>query len=210
MEKNIAVIGSGYWGKNLVRNFAELHALHTICDSDLKKLESFKPLYPDVVLEPDYQKVLGNEKIRGVVIASPAVTHHPIVREALEKGKDIMVEKPLALQAEEGKELVELAEKKGKILLVGHLLLYHPAIDKLRDMIDKGELGNIEYIYSNRLNLENSGRKKISFGALPPTTSLLSCTCWATCRWMFPLMEVTFSTGISPIPPSPLSISKKE
>lgn len=153
MSRNLAVIGSGFWGQNLVRNFAELGALHTICDSDQSKLERFKPLYPDVSIELNYQKVLSNRQIEGVVIATPAVSHYTIAKEALGSGKDVFVEKPMALEVEQGEELVELAEKGGRILLVGHLMEYHPAIVKIKELVDNGELGKIDYIYSNRLNL---------------------------------------------------------
>jgi len=153
MDKNIAVAGCGYWGKNLVRNFAELGALHTICDASTKVMESFKPSYPGVNTEEDFSKLLQDDSIKGVVIATPAVLHYPMAKEALLAGKDVFVEKPLALRVDEGRELVELAEEKNKILMVGHLLEYHPAVVKLKELIDKGELGRIQYIYSNRLNL---------------------------------------------------------
>ena len=104
MAEEIAVIGCGYWGKNLVRNFAELGALHTICDADPQKLESIKPLYPPVHAETDYSQVLRNEQIKGVVIATPAALHYSMAREALLAGKDTFIEKPLALEVEEGKE----------------------------------------------------------------------------------------------------------
>ncbi len=153
MSRNIAVIGCGYWGKNLVRNFAQLGALHTICDSDPEKLEYVKSLYPKANTLIDYHQVLADQNIQGVVIATPAVSHYPMAKEALLSGKDVFVEKPLALEIEQGKELVELAEKSNRVLLVGHLLEYHPAVVKLKELVDNGELGKINYIYSNRLNL---------------------------------------------------------
>jgi len=153
MGKNIAVIGCGYWGKNLVRNFAELGALHTICDADPTVLEQFALPYPDISAEAEYQQVLNNPEIKGVVIATPALLHYFMSKQALLAGKDVFVEKPLALNIMEGKELVELAQEKHRILMVGHLLEYHPAVLKLKKLIDKGELGKIQYIYSNRLNL---------------------------------------------------------
>ncbi len=153
MRSDIAVVGCGYWGKNLVRNFAELGALHTICDSDPRTLKSFKKLYPKVNAETDYHRVLANRQIKGVVIAAPAVSHYLMAKEALCSGKDVLVEKPLALDMEEGEELVELAKKNKRILLVGHLLEYHPAVVKLKELVDRGKLGRINYIYSNRLNL---------------------------------------------------------
>jgi UDP-2-acetamido-3-amino-2,3-dideoxy-glucuronate N-acetyltransferase len=153
MSKNITVVGCGYWGQNLVRNFAELGTLHTICDSKPEVLKHFESLYPDVNTAKDYSQVLADQSIQGIVIATPAVTHYPMAKEALLSGKNVFVEKPLALTVKEGAELVELAEEKRKILMVGHLLEYHPAIAKLKEIVNKGELGKINYIYSNRLNL---------------------------------------------------------
>lgn len=153
MGKNIAVVGCGYWGKNLVRNFAQLNALHTICDADPEKLQYFKSLYPSLNTETDYHRILQNEEIAGVVISTPAVYHYSMAKEALLAGKDTFIEKPLALDVGEGRELVELAERKERILMVGHLLEYHPAVVKLKEIIDSGQLGKPQYIYSNRLNL---------------------------------------------------------
>jgi UDP-2-acetamido-3-amino-2,3-dideoxy-glucuronate N-acetyltransferase len=153
MARNIAVIGCGYWGKNLVRNFAELNALHTVCDANPSVLKDCLSRYPEVNTETEYSRVLKSEAIKGVVIASPAAFHYEMAKKALLAGKDVFVEKPLALKIEEGRELVELAEKDNRVLMVGHLLEYHPAVVKLKELIDKGQLGKIQYIYSNRLNL---------------------------------------------------------
>jgi len=152
-KKNIAVVGHGYWGKNLARNFAELGALHTICEIEAGKHDSLKSSYPDVHVETEYEGILSSDKIQGVVIAAPAALHYSLAKKALLAGKDVFVEKPLALHVKEGEEIVGLAEKQRNILLVGHLLEYHPAIVKLKQIIDKGELGKLYYIYSNRLNL---------------------------------------------------------
>ncbi|TFH35116.1 MAG: oxidoreductase, partial [Dehalococcoidia bacterium] len=152
MTRNIAVVGAGYWGKNLVRNFAELGALHTVCDRDQRTLAALKPM-DEVTLETEYHRVLENPAIAGVVLATPAHLHYRMAKEALHAGKDVFVEKPLALTVLEGTELVELAEKAGRVLLVGHLLEYHPALRALREMVANGDLGKIQYIYSNRLNL---------------------------------------------------------
>jgi len=150
---NIAVIGCGYWGKNLVRNFAELGALHTICDTDPQTLERIARLYPRANAESEYQRVLYNPEIKGVVIATPAELHYFMAKQVLLAGKDVFVEKPLSLSVTEGKELVDIAQKGHHILMVGHILEYHPAVVKLKEMVDKGELGKIQYIYSNRLKL---------------------------------------------------------
>jgi UDP-2-acetamido-3-amino-2,3-dideoxy-glucuronate N-acetyltransferase len=153
MEKNIAVVGGGYWGKNLVRNFAELGALHTICDVDPGRLEKLKPLYPGVNTETDYSEVLGNDEIRGVVVATPAALHHSMAKQALLAGKDAFVEKPFTTSRDDAQQLVELSEKNQRVLMVGHLLLYHPAVQMLKQYVQSGELGQIYYLYSTRVNL---------------------------------------------------------
>lgn len=153
MDKNIAVVGCGYWGKNLVRNFAELGALRTICDSSIEVLSQFDTLHTDINRETSFEAVLADKTIKGVIISSPAVLHYSMVKQALLAGKDVFVEKPLSLSVEEGEELVNLARGCGKILMVGHVLEYHPGIVKLKELVDSGELGKINYIYSSRLNL---------------------------------------------------------
>ena len=149
----VAVIGCGYWGKNLVRNFAQLGALACICDSNQSALEEQGRLYPDARLTGDFESVLRDESIRALVIAAPAVQHYDLVKRTILAGKDVFVEKPLALRFVEGRELVELAAAKDAILSVGHILEYHPAITLLKDLIAQGQLGRILYVYSNRLNL---------------------------------------------------------
>jgi UDP-2-acetamido-3-amino-2,3-dideoxy-glucuronate N-acetyltransferase len=160
MTQNVAVVGAGYWGKNLVRNFHGLNALGAICDSDSERLESFKQQYPSVKLFSAYSDVLRDRTIRAVAIATPAEAHADAVREALLAGKDVFVEKPLCLSVEEGEELVALAKKEDRILMVGHLLWYHPAVLKLKELIVAGELGRIQYIYSNRLNIGKIRREE--------------------------------------------------
>lgn len=159
-QKNIALIGSGYWGKNLLRNFQELGVLRTVCESDPARLSTLKEAHPALSFTPHFSEVLKDNRIDGVVIAAPASLHFELAKRALEAGKDVFVEKPLALAAEEGSHLVDLAEKKGRILMVGHLLQYHPAVLKLKELIDNGELGRIDYIYSTRLNLGKIRREE--------------------------------------------------
>jgi len=153
MKSKIAVIGCGYWGKNLIRNFYALNSLCAICDIDEEKVKSLHKKYPDIDIFYDHKHLLKDPKIQAVAIATPAVTHYSLAKEALLSEKDVFVEKPLALSYKEGEELVSLAWDKNRILMVGHVLEYHPAIIKLKELIKKGELGNIKYIYSNRLNL---------------------------------------------------------
>lgn len=153
---NIAVIGAGYWGKNLARNFAELGVLHTICDTDVDRLKD----YPQVNRVIVYAEVLGNKEIDAVAISTPAELHYQLTKEALLAGKDVFCEKPLALMVKEGEELTTLAQQNNRILMVGHLLEYHPAVLKLKEMVVKGELGKINYIYSSRLNLGKIRREE--------------------------------------------------
>lgn len=156
----IAVIGSGYWGKNLVRSYHQLGALKLICDIKEDTLADFKKQYPDVQVSMSFPDVLVQENISGIVIATPAETHFSIAREALLAGKNVYVEKPLVLNEKEGMELIDLAAKKDLILMVGHLLQYHPAFIRLKEMVDNGELGRISYIYSHRLNFGKIRREE--------------------------------------------------
>ena len=149
----IAVVGCGYWGKNLVRNFGQLGVLRLICDSNAKSLETQKALYPQADVTESFAAVLEDSQIKAVVLATPAVMHHAQVKQALNAGKDVFVEKPLALHYTEGQELVDLAKRKKLILMVGHILEYHPAVALLKQIIERGELGRVLYLYSNRLNL---------------------------------------------------------
>ncbi len=152
LTPRIAIIGSGYWGKNLVRNFHELGALHSVCDTREDVLKQVREKY-EVKTTASFNALLADPEVDGVAIAAPATQHFELARCALRAGKDVFVEKPLALKAQDGQELVRLAEERKKILMVGHILEYHPAILELKRLIREGELGRIQYIYSSRLNL---------------------------------------------------------
>jgi UDP-2-acetamido-3-amino-2,3-dideoxy-glucuronate N-acetyltransferase len=156
----IACIGGGYWGKNLVRNFNDLQALSWVCEVDPATRTQLKQKYPSVRFTGSVDQVLADSSVAGVVIATPAETHGALVRQALLSGKDVFVEKPLCLSATEGNKLIALAAEKKLILMVGHLLWYHPAVLKLKELIEEGELGRIRYIYSNRLNLGKIRREE--------------------------------------------------
>ena len=159
-NRKIAIIGSGYWGKNLVRNYHELGALRLICDHNETVLAGFKKQYPEVETCLALNEVLSNDDIRGVVIATPAETHYIMAREALLAGKHVYVEKPLVLDEKEGQALIDLAADKKRMLMVGHLLQYHPVFIRLKEMAAGGELGRINYIYSQRLNLGKIRREE--------------------------------------------------
>ena len=153
MNPALAVIGCGYWGKNLVRVFSELGALRCVCDTNPQRYEALKFAGPRPPFTETSRQVLSDAQLPAVAIATPAATHYELVRRALEAGKDVFVEKPLALNSRQGQELVALAEGRGAVLMVGHILLYHPAVVKLRQLIQQGALGRILYCYSNRLNM---------------------------------------------------------
>jgi UDP-2-acetamido-3-amino-2,3-dideoxy-glucuronate N-acetyltransferase len=148
----VAVLGNGYWGKNLVRNFHALGALEYVCDTREDVLVTARVQYGAKTTH-DLGAVLDDPLVRGIVIAAPAARHYELARRSLLAGKDVFVEKPLALRVEEGRELVRIAAEGNRILMVGHILQYHPAILELKRLIHAGELGNIQYIYSSRLNM---------------------------------------------------------
>jgi UDP-2-acetamido-3-amino-2,3-dideoxy-glucuronate N-acetyltransferase len=164
----IAVIGAGYWGVNLVRVFSELGVLGKICDFNADRLAQVASQFPGVATENTLEAVLHDPAIDAVAIATPAETHYNLAREALQAGKDVYVEKPLTLHCEEADTLTKMAERMGRILMVGHLLEYHPAITTLQDMIERGELGKVEYIYSNRLNMGKVRREENALWSFAP------------------------------------------
>jgi UDP-2-acetamido-3-amino-2,3-dideoxy-glucuronate N-acetyltransferase len=157
---SIGIIGSGYWGKNLVRNYGQLGALKLICDNNEIMLKEFKGKYLDVEMCLAFNEVLRRENLEGVVIATPAESHFSLAREALMAGKHVYVEKPLVLNEKEAEELIDIADRRNLVLMVGHLLQFHPVFVKLKEMTFRGELGRINYIYSHRLNLGKIRREE--------------------------------------------------
>ena len=152
MTPNVAVVGCGYWGKNIVRNFYELGALHSVCDLREPVLADLGEKY-HIATSSDLAVILKNPEVEAVAVAVPAADHYEIAQRCLLAGKHVFVEKPLALHLEEGRKLVSVARSQKRLLMVGHILQYHPAILKLKQLIAHGELGKIKYIYSSRLNL---------------------------------------------------------
>jgi len=140
---DIAVVGAGAWGKNHIRVFSELPnvRLKYVCDSDPSKLASVRKSYPQSKMVENLKPILEDPEIRGVVIASSAVSHYSLSKEVLLADKDVLVEKPMALNSKDAEEMLEIAEKRRRILMVGHLLFYHPVIDRLRTIFVSGELG---------------------------------------------------------------------
>lgn len=165
MPLNVGVIGAGYWGPNLIRNFYQLPsaALQWCCDLDAERLGRVQALYPGVSVTTDYTAVLEDGGTDAVVIAVPARAHHSLARQALLAGKHVFVEKPLAMSAVEARELIQLAEERGRVLMVGHVFEYNPAVLHIKQVLGAGGLGQLYYMYSNRVNL---GRVQSDINAL--------------------------------------------
>ena len=153
--KNLAIAGIGAWGKNLLRNFYNLSAgrLVLVCDQDESRLAYAKANYVGVETTTSYDNILKRDDIEAVILATPPADHFKMAASAIEAGKDVFVEKPLVLSVADGEKLVEAAEKGNRILMVGHIMVYHPATIYLKAQIDSGELGRVYYLYASRVNL---------------------------------------------------------
>jgi predicted dehydrogenase len=149
----VGLVGLGYWGPNLARNFDDLGALAGLCDLDPQLRERFSSRYPGVRMYAEYDELLADDSLDAVVVATPVPTHFALARQALETGLHVFVEKPPATRAAEMEELVAIAAERRLVLMPGHLLLYHPGIQRVKALIDAGELGEIFCIYGNRQNL---------------------------------------------------------
>ena len=156
----VAVLGCGAWGKNLVRNFHALGALAAVADVSPQGRATAARIAPGAAVHDRLDAALEDRAVAGIVIATPAETHAELAERALAAGKDVLCEKPLALRYEDARRVHDLALRRGRILMVGHLLEYHPAIEKLRALVDAGELGAIRYLYSNRTNLGKVRREE--------------------------------------------------
>lgn len=155
----VGLVGCGYWGKNLLRNFHELGALGLVCEPTPAHQEVARQMAPEVPLVTRFQEALDSP-VQALVIATPAVTHFDLVSQALRAGKDVFVEKPLATNLAHGLELEALAQAQNRILMVGHILEYHPACRKLEELVRQGQLGELRYLYSNRLSLGKVRREE--------------------------------------------------
>jgi len=150
---HIAQVGLGQWGKNLARNFDQLADLVWLCDVDDECRAQAAQSYPSAQVTSNFDDVLADDSVEAVVVATPVPTHYELARRALEAGKHVFVEKPPAMRGAEIEELCELAEERDLVLMPGHLLLYHPGVQKLKEIVDSGELGEVLYVYGNRQNL---------------------------------------------------------
>jgi UDP-2-acetamido-3-amino-2,3-dideoxy-glucuronate N-acetyltransferase len=167
-SSKICVAGCGNWGKNLVRTFSSLQSLYGLYDPDVDCARAVASKYPASKLFKDWQSVLSDPQVTAVAIASPAEHHFELTMAAIQAGKHVFVEKPLALEWEDGAEMVETAERRNRILMVGHLLHYHPAVIRLKELINQGVLGRIEYIYSNRLSMGKIRREENALWSFAP------------------------------------------
>ena len=151
----VGVVGCGYWGPNLIRNFKSLSdcSLKMMCDLSQERLKHLKSLYPDVKGETDFSHMLNGAGLDAVVVATAVRLHFSMAKASLLAGKHTMIEKPMAMSAGECEELVEIAQKKGLVLMVGHTFLYSPAVKRIKEIVDSGDLGDIRYISARRLNL---------------------------------------------------------
>jgi predicted dehydrogenase len=149
----IGQAGLGYWGPNLARNFGSLADLRWLCDLSPDLLEAAARAYPQARTTADFEELLADPDVDAVVIATPVVTHYELAKQALSAGKHVFVEKPQAQSSAEAEELAALAQEQGLVLMPGYLLLYHPALHRLKELIDGGDLGDVLYLYGNRQNL---------------------------------------------------------
>lgn len=175
-QPKIAIVGAGYWGKNLVRNFHQLGVLKLVCDLDHSILHQVQSDYTGIHTTDNIQSVLNDKNIKGIVISTPAASHYKLAKQALLADKHVFVEKPLSLRYAEGQDLVALANKTKKVLFVGHILHYHPAVIRLKEMIHDGDIGRIQYIYSRRLSLGKIRREEnILWSFAPHDISIILC-----------------------------------
>jgi UDP-2-acetamido-3-amino-2,3-dideoxy-glucuronate N-acetyltransferase len=167
--KRVAVVGAGMWGGNLVRNYHALGALAAVCEGAPERLAAVRAQLPDVRCVGSIDELLAEPAgFDGVVVATPAATHHDVARRALLAGKDVFVEKPLALELHHAQDLIDLAASRGRLLMVGHLLQYHPAFVKLEELVRGGALGRLQYIYSTRLSLGKIRREENALWSFAP------------------------------------------
>ena len=174
-EQRIAVIGCGLWGRNIVRNFYNLGVLDIVCDLDDDNIAKIRELYPDLKITKDFHDIINNQEISAVAVVTPSHTHFKMVKAMLEAGKNVYVEKPISTVAEEAKALKELADSKGLVLMVGHLLLYHPAVNRLKMLIEEGALGDVVYAQSDRLNVNYfKNDRSVMWDLAPHDVSMMS------------------------------------
>jgi predicted dehydrogenase len=194
---NVALVGLGEWGPNLARNLAGLPdaRLHTLCDARPERLPALQRRYPAATVRTEYGAVLADPEVDAVVVATPVATHFELAAAALEAGKHVMIEKPLARTSAECRKLIALAEAGGLTLMAGHVFIYNAAVRRVKEYIRSGELGDVHYIYSQRLNL---GRVRTDVNALwnfaPHDLAILA-------YWLDAAPEAATASGFSYLQP---------
>jgi predicted dehydrogenase len=169
------VVGYGYWGPNLVRNLLERgeFRLMGLCELDDGRINEFRRRHPAIWADRDFDSALSDARVEAVAIATPPSTHYRLVRRALEAGKNVLVEKPLATNSEEAAELIEIAEERGLVLMPGHTFLYSPPVNKIRGLIREDELGEVYFVTSTRMNLGKYQREGVICDLAPHDVSIL-------------------------------------
>jgi predicted dehydrogenase len=170
-----AIVGCGYWGPNLARNLAESRdfRLHALCDRDPQQLRALGRRHPDARAVHDFEQVLCDDSVGAVIVATPPQTHYPLAKLALEAGKHVLVEKPLATRLEHGLELANIAKAAGLMLMPGHTFIYSPAVNTVRDLIREGVIGDIHFVTSSRMNLGKYQRDGVVCDLAPHDLSIL-------------------------------------
>jgi len=166
----VAVIGGGGWGRNHIRNFSEISSsrLKTICDLNEKVLAAHKAAHKSVEVTTDAGRVFADPEVQAVIISTDAPSHYRLARQALDAGKHVLVEKPMTLAPADAEDLVKRADAAKRVLMVGHLLEYHPCVLQLKDMVDKGQLGALRYMYCQRVNLGVLRKDENAWWSLAP------------------------------------------
>jgi len=179
----IAIIGAGYWGKNLIRTFNSLGVLAAVYDLDSKIIEGYKndPVYTNVEFGSDYRECLQRWDIGGIVVATPPATHYDIAKDVLMANRHVFIEKPMTLNKETSESLIKLAEEKNKIIMVGHIFLYSPEIIKLKEIVTSESFGEIKYAYTQRLNLGKIQDCGVIMDLAPHDVSILDYILDDTC-----------------------------
>ena len=167
-NKKICVIGGGYWGSNHIKTLSKLNCLGGIVESNFEVLQKYKKKFSGLMLHDNVEEAIKNSSYSGFVVSTPAQTHYEIAKKVILSGNHVLVEKPLTLNIEDAEKLVHLSKKCKVNLMVGHLLLFHPAINKIKEFIDSGKIGKLQYMYSNRLNLGQIRAEENVFWSFAP------------------------------------------
>jgi UDP-2-acetamido-3-amino-2,3-dideoxy-glucuronate N-acetyltransferase len=174
-NEKVAVVGCGNWGKNLVRNFYGLEFLQAVCDLDKNVLQTLRKTYKGIHVTTNFDELLDNPELDAIVISTPSASHYKLAKAALLAGKHVYVEKPIATSCLQTQELYALSQERNRVLMVGHLLLYHPVVNRLKQLITSGYLGRIKYVQSDRLNFNPNRQDRSVIWDLAPHDLSMMC-----------------------------------